>query len=124
MPDATAFETALRANPDDLATWCAYADWLAEQGDPQGEFMQVQLALEDESRSKDERDALKQREAKILSRYQHDFLGPLADCTIDGDPVPFWNGTAMSTRPPVHHVFRRGWLHRVEFHAATVAQVR
>jgi uncharacterized protein (TIGR02996 family) len=44
--EAEAFEEALRANPHDLAAACAYADYLAERGDPRGEFMQVQLALE------------------------------------------------------------------------------
>src|SRR5581483_4800010 len=40
---AEAFERALADDPDDLAGWSAYADYLAEQGDPRGEFMQVQL---------------------------------------------------------------------------------
>ena len=68
MSDAAAFEMALQANPDDLAGWCAYADYLAEQGDPRGEFMQTQLALEDENRSKEERDLLKAREAELHAR--------------------------------------------------------
>ena len=42
-------EMALFANPDDIATHAAYADWLGEQGDPRGEFIQVQLQLEDPS---------------------------------------------------------------------------
>src|SRR5262249_39698677 len=44
-----AFENAIRANPSDVVGWSAYADYLTEQGDPRGEFMQVQLALEDET---------------------------------------------------------------------------
>ena len=47
--DAEAFEKGLVAEPHDLGRWCAYADWLAERGDPRGDFMQVQLALEDEA---------------------------------------------------------------------------
>src|SRR5687768_12161261 len=42
-------EAAVRANSDDRAAHAALADYLLEQGEPQGEFMQVQLALEDES---------------------------------------------------------------------------
>ena len=76
--DAAAFEAALRDNPDDLAGWCAYADWLTEQGDPRGEFMQVQLALEDESRTKDERDRLKEREKELLLAHEKEWLGELA----------------------------------------------
>jgi len=37
--EAVAFERALAENPDDVAGWCAYADYLAEQGSPRGEFM-------------------------------------------------------------------------------------
>jgi uncharacterized protein (TIGR02996 family) len=44
-PTRAALETALFDHPDDLATHMAYADLLREQGDPRGEFIQVQLAL-------------------------------------------------------------------------------
>src|SRR5436189_1708872 len=50
--EAVAFERALVENPDDPAGWSAYADYLVEQGSPRGEFMQVQIALEDEARSR------------------------------------------------------------------------
>ena len=43
-------EAALVEHPDDLAKHSAYADYLTEQGDPCGEFIQTQLALEDELR--------------------------------------------------------------------------
>src|SRR4051812_37665888 len=62
---ADAFEQALAANPHDIAGWGAYADYLTEQGDPRGEFMQVQIALEDESRSSAERTTLKKQEGKL-----------------------------------------------------------
>ncbi len=61
-----AFEKAILENPDDLAGYAAYADWLAEQGDPRGEFMQVQLALEDEGRPAKERKRLQKREQELL----------------------------------------------------------
>ena len=44
-----ALEDAIAANPDDRAAHSAYADLLTEEGDPRGEFIAVQLALEDES---------------------------------------------------------------------------
>src|SRR5262245_51091428 len=49
-----AFQKALVENADDHAGWCAYADYLVEHDDPRGEFMQTQLALEDEKLSKTE----------------------------------------------------------------------
>src|SRR5579872_2767624 len=57
-----ALETALVADPNDLANHMAYADWLAEQGDPRGEFIQIQLALEDPNKSPKERKPLLKRE--------------------------------------------------------------
>jgi uncharacterized protein (TIGR02996 family) len=80
-----ALEGALFANPDDLATHMAYADWLAEQGDPRGEFIQVQLALEDEARPGEERERLQQREQELLARHQREWLGPLAPLLDEKD---------------------------------------
>src|SRR5438477_3768381 len=36
VSEVEAFERALAENPHDLAGWCAYADYLAERGDPRG----------------------------------------------------------------------------------------
>ncbi len=69
-----AMEKAIIANPHDFAAWNAYADLLIEAGDVRGEFMQVQLALEDESLSKGERDGLKKKEAKLLKAHEREWL--------------------------------------------------
>ncbi len=95
-----AFENSLAANPDDLAGWCAYADYLAEQDDPRGEFMQVQLALEDGSRSMDERDILKTREAELLVAHEREWLGDLAPHLLDRD----------DSGPRAEHWWARGYL--------------
>jgi uncharacterized protein (TIGR02996 family) len=121
---AVAFEQALAEDPDDLAGWSAYADYLAEEGSPRGEFMQVQLALEDETRSRRERAALKKQEADLLKKYERDWLGPLAAVTVDAEQVPFWDGGKQGQRAPVAHRFTRGWLSRLEVHRLTVGQAR
>src|SRR5262249_52405588 len=54
-----ALEEAILAHPEDRASHAAYADLLTEEGDPQGEFVSVQLALEDESLPAPERQRLK-----------------------------------------------------------------
>src|SRR5262249_5265412 len=46
-PAQLALEEALAEDPDDRAAHAAYADHLAERGNPRGELIQVQLALED-----------------------------------------------------------------------------
>jgi uncharacterized protein (TIGR02996 family) len=125
VSQAEAFERALAADPHDLAGWCAYADYLNEQGDPRGEFMQIQIALEDESLARAKRDALKKKEAKLLKKHERDWLGPLAAITVDAEPVPYWGrGKKAKKRAPVARQFTRGWLSRLEFHHLTVDQAR
>ncbi len=73
--EADALEAAIRANPHDRAAHAAYADWLTERGDPRGEFIQVQLALEDESVSADQRKKLKAREKALLKKHEKEWVG-------------------------------------------------
>ena len=60
-----ALEAALVENPDDIAAHMAYADLLSDAGDPRGEFIQVQLALEDEACKGEARRRLQQREGRV-----------------------------------------------------------
>ena len=84
-PEAEAFQKALVENPDDMAGWCAYADYLAEQGDARGEFMQAQIALEDTKRRKKEREALKEKEKALLDEHEREWLGGLAAFVFEED---------------------------------------
>jgi uncharacterized protein (TIGR02996 family) len=97
-----ALESALVENPDDLAAHMAYADHLNEQGDPRGELIQTQLALENEGLSSKERASLKAREKKLLEETREACLGKklasLLDRRSHGDP-----------RSQVE----RGWLSRI-----------
>jgi uncharacterized protein (TIGR02996 family) len=120
VSDAEAFQKALIANPHDLAGWCAYAEYLVEQGDPRGEFMQTQIALEDESRPKKERDALKKREKELLKKHEQEWVGDWADNPDVGGATDEW-------APPegwVPYRFTRGMLTSVELGALTVAVAR
>jgi uncharacterized protein (TIGR02996 family) len=72
-----ALEATLAANPDDVASHAAYADLLMEQGDPRGEFVQVQLALEDPSCKGERRKELKNRQLMLLAN-ERQWLGALA----------------------------------------------
>jgi uncharacterized protein (TIGR02996 family) len=91
-----ALESALIENPDDLASHAAYADFLQEQGDPRGEFIQVQLALENGSLPRTERLRLESRERELLRDHRREWLGDLADLFDDED-----DGDSC--------VFARGW---------------
>jgi uncharacterized protein (TIGR02996 family) len=109
VSEAEAFERALTADPDDVASWCAYADYLAERGDPRGELMQVQLALDTEPLPKAQREGLKKQEANLLKRHERDWLGPIAPFLLDQKPPrDEWRREAIAFR------FRRGWLSELE----------
>jgi uncharacterized protein (TIGR02996 family) len=40
-------ESAIAERPDERGGYEVYADWLGERGDPRGEWIHVQLAIED-----------------------------------------------------------------------------
>lgn len=94
-------EAALIANPDEGAAHSAYADYLAEEGDPRGEFMQVQLALEEEGRAPAERKKLQKREKELLAAHAREWLGDLGRFLVGN-----WSGEDK----PYHYAFRCGWL--------------
>jgi uncharacterized protein (TIGR02996 family) len=131
-----ALEAALAAEPDDLAAHTAYADFLTEQGDPRGEFIAVQLALEDPARSPGERNGLRQREAALLREYEWEWLGELAPLLL-GTPeeqrslfaaelLPQYADRLEYTTEGMHfrHAWARGWLDRFECGNLTVEMAR
>jgi uncharacterized protein (TIGR02996 family) len=101
-PLQESLERALVENPEDLAAHSAYADYLMEQSDPRGEFIQVQLALEDARRSPSERAELERREKDLLKQNGRRWLGDLGRF-LHGRK---WSGPDK----PYHYQFRRGWL--------------
>jgi uncharacterized protein (TIGR02996 family) len=96
-----ALEAALVAHADEVAAHSAYGDYLMEQGDPRGEFIQTQLALEDATRSKADRDTLRNREAALLKKHASQWLG---------DAGRFLVGQWSGEDKPYCFRFARGWL--------------
>jgi uncharacterized protein (TIGR02996 family) len=117
---AQALEEALVENPDDLATHAAYADLMSEHGDPRGEFIQVQLALEDESLPKRDRSKLKKREQELLEAHQREWLGELGPfCLGEIKHEPEYEAPIARA-----FAFRRGWLDSLDFRNLTVPLAR
>ncbi len=120
--DAESLEKAIRANPHDVAAISAYADYLMEQNDPRGEFMQVQIALENDSLSKDERKKLQTREKALLKKHEKEWVGDWAD--------HFNAPTNTEGRGQINHTggrkyeFKRGFLTTVHFGELTVNAAR
>jgi uncharacterized protein (TIGR02996 family) len=117
-----AFEKAILENPDELAGYAAYADWLSEQGDPRGELMQVQLALEDEGRPAAERKRLKGRERRLLKAHQQEWLGPLAPWLLENSEVEDLD--TREARPQYRYRFARGFLDALDIHTLIVPVAR
>jgi uncharacterized protein (TIGR02996 family) len=105
-----ALEEALVEGPDDLAAHMAYADYLTEQGDPRGEYIRVQLALEDEGKAAAGRKKLQQRESELLKRHGREWLGELAAFLLDQKGIQHgWLG-----KDAYEYRMWRGWLYRLE----------
>lgn len=118
-----AFEASILDKPDDSAGYAAYADWLQEQGDPRGEFIAVQLALEDESRPAPERKALQERERELLAEHEREWLGELAPYLVDGAPNYRERGghnPELPDRPATEYQWRKGFLARLKTECLTV----
>jgi uncharacterized protein (TIGR02996 family) len=101
-------EDAIGEDPDDPSAHMAYADHLMELGDPRGEFIQVQLALGEESLPKGQRKKLQKREATLLARHERTWLGPMAAYWIDKLDQEL-DGRGVHEEP--HQLtWRRGWI--------------
>lgn len=109
-PTGLALEAALVENPDDLAAHMAFADFLSEQHDERhqerGEFIRLQLQLEDAGLPAGQRKKLAKREKELLEANQCHWLGwQLYDVLFDGGGNPdlgaAWTATAG---------YRRGWI--------------
>lgn len=107
MSTQAELEAALLDDPQDIQRWLVYADWLQVQGDPRGELMQVQLALEDESRSVQERKAIREKEETLLNAHAETFLGPFAE--------RFLQAPARAWMPRPTYRFEKGMLHQITF---------
>ncbi len=111
-----ALEEALVENPDDPAAHAAYADHLIEQGDPRGEFVRVQVALEDEKHPAAERKKLRRREQSLLKAHQREWLGELAPFLLDNETIPDWLPSLYQLDRMGEWRFRRGWLDQLHLH--------
>lgn len=116
-------EAAIAADFDDLAAHAAYADLLAESGDPRGEYIQLRLALEDQNQSPRLLREWEERATALLRRHERDWLGPLASFLLDR-PRP----TVEPVAPNIEFTFRRGWVAELDVqdvrHAFTTVLAR
>ncbi len=120
-----ALEEALTANPDDLATHHAYADYLSEQSDPdlaaRSELIAVQLALEDPARRGPQRKQLQERESALLAEHGRRWLGELAPFCLDQAGV---HEFYLEHDRGYGFRFARGWIDYLRLHELSSATAR
>lgn len=102
------FLKEILADPDAPGPYAVYADWLSEQGDPRGEFIQVQLQLEDESLTTAQRKELRKQEKQLLARHEETWLGSLAPLLLENPIVR--DGEQREQRTNFTYRFERGFL--------------
>jgi uncharacterized protein (TIGR02996 family) len=124
LSDADALVKGLVEHGHELVRWNVYADYLTDQGDPRGDFMRVQLALENEDLPAAERKKLKSQENKLLAAHEADWLGPFAEYARTADKRSFYISGKSVERRPVECRFERGWLAALDFADLTVNQAR
>ncbi|MCA9173968.1 MAG: TIGR02996 domain-containing protein [Planctomycetales bacterium] len=117
-------QAIIAAADDDLTPYAVFADWLYEQGDPQGEFIQLSLQLEDESLPRERRAELQTRAEALHQSHQRAWLEALAPTLLDQpepDPRRPW------LHPQNSCSFDRGLLHSLEielFESETLRQLQ
>ena len=92
-------EDSVIHEPDDLLNHAAYADCLLEEGDPRGQFIQIQLSLERNDLTFHERTELIKWQQTLLLDHCREWLGDLADILLD-----------VRTYDEYRFPFRRGWI--------------
>ena len=110
-PHEPFLEAIIEAHQDDLTPHLIYSDWLTERGDPLGEFIQVQIQLEDPNLPLYRRPELEKRETQLFARHVREWLGDLAPFLIDqrrfGDPQ-------VESRKNYEFLFQRGQLYSID----------
>lgn len=106
MTSREAMEAALLDDPDDLVRHAAYADMLIEDGDPRGDFIRIQLQLEDATLAANVRKELEAQSAVILKQHEREWLGPLYDSVYPEKVSPNPREFQME--------WRRGWIDSVD----------
>jgi uncharacterized protein (TIGR02996 family) len=94
------FLQTILAEPDEPAPYAVYADWLTEQQDPRGEFIRLQMSLEDPALPLYRRTKLENAAKLIQVRHAREWLGSLVPWLMNAGPLSypyqFWRGQLAS----------------------------
>ncbi len=107
------FLQAIFENPDDETPRLIYADWLEERGDPRGQFIQVECALEKLGPDDPLRRELEVQREALAFEHEEEWFGPLVRLISVG---PDGGGWVRSRRgfPHLLCVFAETFLRHAE----------
>lgn len=117
------FEKAIIESPDDSGAYAVYSDWLTDREDPRGEFIRIQLELEDPKLSFRRRIDLEQQERSALAKHARAWLGELTPFLVDQKEALRQPGWPRGARC-FEYRFARGLLECVQMrlYSRTLAQ--
>jgi uncharacterized protein (TIGR02996 family) len=118
--DRAALERALAADPADRPTHAAYADMLAEAGDPRGDYVRLQLALEDRTQPIETLRAMEQEAFALRQAHEAAWLGPLADHVNPAAGLDRRDVNVEVLEANVQVTYRRGWVHELRVRHLTI----
>ncbi len=107
MAQRDVFLSEIRDDPDDDVPRLILGDWLADQGDPRGEFIQIDVRLATTPDGPG-RQALEERRRQLLAAHATEWLGPLLDVVsgwrwergllhVEARPERLFGGDSLST---------------------------
>jgi uncharacterized protein (TIGR02996 family) len=109
---------AIVENPDDLASIMALADYLGEQEDPYGDFLKVQLALDDANESEQRRSELRKSSDEMFAKHGAKWFGDLGRYLLRQSAL----GTEQETL--IDYQLRRGTLYSIHLRNVTLEFMR
>ncbi|MGN6547127.1 MAG: TIGR02996 domain-containing protein [Aureliella sp.] len=107
MLDDNPFAEEVRTHPHDDTPRLIFADFLEDSGNPQGEFIRVQVSLGQLLKNDPARTQLELRERELIEAYGEQWLEPLRELGAEG----------VSTR-----CFQRGLIERIRISARNFLQ--
>lgn len=81
---------AILADPDDVTALGRYADWLTEQGDPQGEFIRVDLEQEQTAIDDPRKSEINERWTALYQEMGESIVEPLSKLKLAPDEPVFY----------------------------------
>ena len=109
-------EKKIIERPNDLKRHEAYAAWLKENDDPRGHFVDLQIALENKSLTREKRFELESDRQELLDAHGRAWLGEVANFVLH---YPGETGD-YEMRPGCNVWWWRGWIQGLQLDELTL----